>query len=110
MGPMTNDFSYEKLGRLRAGLNQSLERFARNRLSATSMSVTPRSQERRRVASSNSSAPSNLAGLRNERPSDDSQFLTSGGVVDDERQVRAMAKQIKRLIVEDRRRGLGIGG
>ena len=35
-----------------------------------------------------------------------------GGTVflDDERRVRALAKEIKRLIVEDRRRGLGVGG
>ena len=36
----------------------------------------------------------------------------SGGPIflDDERRIRALAKQIKRLIGEDRRRGLGVGG
>ena len=31
-------------------------------------------------------------------------------VLDDERTIRALAKEIKRLIREDRRRGLGVGG
>ena len=30
--------------------------------------------------------------------------------LDDERRIRALAKTIKRLITEDRRRGLGVGG
>ncbi len=30
--------------------------------------------------------------------------------LDDERRIRALAKEIKRLINEDRRRGLGVGG
>lgn len=36
----------------------------------------------------------------------------SGGPIflDDERRIRALAKEIKRLIGEDRRRGLGMGG
>ena len=36
----------------------------------------------------------------------------SGGPIflDDERRIRALAKEIKRLIGEDRRRGLGVGG
>ena len=35
-----------------------------------------------------------------------------GGTVflDDERTIRALAKEIKRLLAEDRRRGLGVGG
>ena len=35
-----------------------------------------------------------------------------GGAVflDDERTIRALAKEIKRLLAEDRRRGLGVGG
>ena len=35
-----------------------------------------------------------------------------GGTVflDDERTIRALAKEIKRLLTEDRRRGLGVGG
>ena len=35
-----------------------------------------------------------------------------GGAVflDDERTIRALAKEIKRLLTEDRRRGLGVGG
>ena len=35
-----------------------------------------------------------------------------GGTVflDDERAIRALAKEIKRLLAEDRRRGLGVGG
>ena len=36
----------------------------------------------------------------------------SGGPVflDDERRIRALAREIKRLLSEDRRRGLGVGG
>ena len=36
----------------------------------------------------------------------------SGGPIflDDERRIRALAKEIKRLLSEDRRRGLGVGG
>lgn len=36
----------------------------------------------------------------------------SGGPIflDDERRIRALAKEIKRLIGEDGRRGLGVGG
>ena len=30
--------------------------------------------------------------------------------LDDERAIRALAKEIKRLLAEDRRRGLGVGG
>ena len=30
--------------------------------------------------------------------------------LDDERTIRALAKEIKRLLAEDRRRGLGVGG
>ena len=30
--------------------------------------------------------------------------------LDDERRVRALAKEINRLIIEDRRRGIGVGG
>ena len=35
-----------------------------------------------------------------------------GGTVflDDERRVWALAKEIKRLVIEDRRRGIGVGG
>ncbi len=103
----------ERLGSLRAGLNRSLERFARNRLVAASLPVAPRSQERRRTASSDGAAQPWGAGLRSGPPLADGHSLTespAGAVIDDERQVRAMAKQIKRLIIEDRRRGLGIGG
>jgi hypothetical protein len=36
--------------------------------------------------------------------------LTGGPIfLDDERRIRALAKQIKRLLTEDQRRGIGIG-
>lgn len=108
--PVTNDFPREKLNSLRVDANQSMQRFARNRQAPTLWSLTSGPRERHRTAASEASATSRPASRRSEGASVDIEASASGVTVDEERQGRAMAKEIKRLIVEDCRRGLGVGG
>ncbi|MCH8826398.1 MAG: hypothetical protein IIB16_05515 [Chloroflexi bacterium] len=107
---MANELPRDRLKTLRADGNLSLQRFAGNRLAVALLSMTPPAQVRRRTASAGVPIPSGPAGPQKERELADARSSIAGDVIDDERQVRAMAKEIKRLIVEDRRRGLGIGG
>ena len=110
MKPMNDDILQGRLGRLRADGNQSLQRFTRHRLAVTMLSFTPGSRGRGRTRSSSAANPLRVAALPNERAAEDSRSSAAAALIDDERQIRVMAKQIKRLIVEDRRRGLGVGG
>ena len=98
---MTSDSHKESLGKLRSRAIQSLQSFARNRQAVALMSLRMDSRDLRRSTGS---------GDQGVLPSDGAGASTRRVATDEERQLRAMAKDIKRLIVEDRRRGLSIGG
>ena len=109
---MTNDSRSERLSLLKAEANRSLRSFLRrNRL------VTPRSRADRDTQHRAANSIGLLPAIppRGAIASSDAVNVNvnlSGGTIflDDERRVRALAKEIKRLIIEDRRRGLGVGG
>lgn len=108
--PVNSDILNDGAEELRARANRSLQRFAVNRLAVTQSSLT---LVWRRQARNSSAGPSRLAGLSGQGDGQaraGNEHAGPPGGVGDERQVRAMAKEIKRLIIEDRRRGLSIGG
>ena len=107
---MTSDFSQHRRSRRRANANNLLQRFVRNRRTVASLPLASVSLERPRTGRSGVSTTSRFTGGQTGSPMNSVRQLATNIVMDDERQVRAMAKQIKRLIVEDRRRGLGVGG
>ena len=106
---MTGDPDVEQLSRLRAHLNRSLVTY----LHRTNL-LSPVGGNRRDVTRA-SGVVSEVSQLPATRPSGQGAHGTSvnvhlnGGtiVLDDERRVRALAKEIKRLIIEDIRRGIG---
>ena len=107
---MTSDLSRGRHDKLRANANQLLQRFDNDRRVVTSLFVAPVPAARRRAAPSEVSTTSWFTGVQTKSGTGGVGASDAGVVMDDERQVRAMAKQIKRLIIEDRRRGLGVGG
>ncbi len=109
---MANDSRLERLSLLKAEANRSLRSFLwRNRI------VTPRSGTDRNTQH-DAANPIGLLPVippRGTIASSDAVNVNvnlSGGTIflDDERRIRSLAKEIKRLISEDRRRGLGVGG
>ena len=107
---MTNEFGSNRLADLRARADRSLRRFARNRLAVTRSSLTSGLRQRRPRDSSGRLDASRPANDRDGPGFGKTSLAAAGTNIDDERQVRAVAKELKRLIVEDRRRGLSIGG
>ena len=107
---MNNDFSDDRLRGLRARTGETLQRHARNRLAVIRSSVALGSRQRGQGLSSSRTNGKHLENdPRGPAPKDTGLSATSVKI-GDERQVRAVAKELKRLIVEDRRRGLGVGG
>ena len=101
----------ERLMRLRAELNQSLSAFLRR----TGL-LTPKSKDRGEATNASDGLAEPIpstAARRVERATEAVSVSVDlkGGTIflDDERRVRALAKEIKRLITEDSRRGLGVG-
>ena len=101
-----------RLTRLRAETDAALRSLPRSALSAGSTPETPSARGRGRP-------PTSAAMILTARPASSSFARDStvnvnlmGGTLflDDERAIRALAKEIKRLLAEDRRRGLGVGG
>ena len=101
-----------RLTRLRAETDAALRSLPRPASSAGSTPETPSARARGRPLTSE-------AMILTSRPASSSFARDStvnvnlmGGTVfrDDERTIRALAKEIKRLLAEDRRRGLGVGG
>ena len=102
----------ERLTQLRAETDAVLRSLPRSAPSAGSTPETPSARGRGRPLTS-------AATILTARPASsgfarDSTINVNlmGGTVflDDERAIRALAKEIKRLLAEDRRRGLGVGG
>lgn len=89
---MNKDNRMQRLSRLRADANRSLRSFSMR----TGRLPRDSSERSDGTASGGPSVNVNLVG--------EVFFL------DDERRMRSLAKEIKRLITEDRRRGLGVGG
>ena len=101
-----------RLTRLRAETEAALRSLPRAAPSAGSTSETPSARGGGRPPTGAAIIPrarpaaSNLAGDLTVNVN-----LMGGTVfLDDERTIRALAKEIKRLLAEDRRRGLGVGG
>ena len=109
---MASNFRQERLSHLRAEVNRSLEAFLhRAILMAPTSGALPHTGGRR--AASGGLPP--LVAQTNAEVAHGAVTVNvnlMGGTIflDDERRVRALAKEIKRLITEDRRRGLGVGG
>ena len=102
---------FERLSRLRSDLNRSLDSLARR-----TMFPTPTFDSRGRAARATAGAAADVSAPGNWRSQPASSTVSvnvvlKGGVIfmDDERHLRALAKEIKRLISEDDRRGLGVG-
>ena len=94
---MVSDARRERLARLKAEADHSLRLFLRG----TTLSV-PASGARWSMGGSKDVATSSGAVSVNVNLMGGTIFL------DDERRVRALAKEIKRLITEDKRRGLAV--
>ena len=96
---MTERSREKRLQALTAEAGHALRRRAQRLTSPPVLAVTPDSGSRRGTSPGSSTsaveATSGVAGVKTPR---------------EERSVRALAKEIKRLLTEDRRRGLGIGG
>jgi hypothetical protein len=107
---MTSKFSDEKLRSLRARTSESLQRYSRNRLAVSQSSMALGSREHGRGQSLSRSDGKQLEIDQSGLAPKDAGLSATGAKIGDERQVRAVAKELKRLIVEDRRRGLGVGG
>ena len=89
----------ERLARLRREVDRSL----RSLIGRTTLSIPGvGSSPERRGPGARGTSTSETAGPVTVQVS-----FTGGVAPDDERQVRALAKEIRRLIAEDRRRGLG---
>lgn len=109
---MTSDNRNERLNQLRRGANSLLRAF--NRRSGFVSTGASESQEgigSSALAQGLLPSASQVGGSQSSGEVTVNVNLMGGAVfIDDERRVRALAKEIKRLIVEDRRRGLGVGG
>lgn len=109
---MASDFRRERLSHLRAEVNRSVEAFLHRAILITPTSGALPETGRRRAASGG--LPPMVARTNAEVAPGEVTVNVNlmGGTIflDDERSVRALAKEIKRLITEDRRWGLGVGG
>ncbi len=100
----------ERLQSLTTEAGRALRARAKRQTSLPIPAVTPDSGTRRSASSESPSFSSPVSTRRR---------LSAGGTVAaaseieaprEERSARAMAKELKRLLAEDRRRGLGVGG
>ncbi len=109
---MTNRPPSDALSRLRAETDATLR--ALLRIASSPASATNPSPSAERRGPHDSTAPILTTRTATSALMGDTTVNVNlmGGtiVLDDERTIRALAKQIKRLITEDRRRGLGVGG
>ena len=109
---MTSRPPLNALSRLRAEADATLRAFLRTAPSPGAATNPSPAGERRRAREGTTPIPMTRAAAS--APAGDTTVNVNlmGGtiVLDDESTVRALAKQIKRLITEDRRRGLGVGG
>ena len=109
---MNNSTDVEKLSRLRRVLSQSMKSY----LDEAGF-LAPVGLPRPAIAQAGGGA-AQVGAPPSARPGDNGQGALNvhvnlnGGVIflDDERRMRTLAKEIKRLIAEENRRGLGAGG
>ena len=109
---MSTDTRLQRLELLRTEVNSSLRSFLHRTRLLTPGSGAPRGVARGAPAPG-VAVP--VVGSKDADPAPGAVVVNvnlMGGTIflDDERRVRALAKEIKRLITEDTRRGLGIGG
>ena len=97
---MQADSPSRRLSRLRADAASSLRSFLRQ--TTLQVAVHEQTAEPDGRMSSGRPAPTPGVDLANAKPMSETILL------DDERRLRALAKEIKRLITEDTRRGLGV--
>ena len=109
---MTNDSRSERLSLLKAEANRSLRSFLRRNRFVTPRSGADRDTQHRAEPSIGllPAIPSRGAGASSDAVNVNVNLSSGTIFLDDERRMRALAKGIKRLISEDRRRGLGVGG
>ena len=109
---MTNDLRLERLSLLKAEANRSLRSFLRRNRFVTPRSGADRDTQHRAEPSIGllPAIPSRGAGASSDAVNVNVNLSSGTIFLDDERRMRALAKEIKRLISEDRRRGLGVGG
>ena len=109
---MTNDSRSERLSLLKAEANRSLRSFLRRNRFVTPRSEADRDTRHRAEPSIGllPAIPSRGAGASSDAVNVNVNLSSGTIFLDDERRMRALAKEIKRLISEDRRRGLGVGG
>ena len=108
---MSTDFDSERLTSLRAQLNRSLSSLVQGTAVTTPRGGNrPGASRPLGVTPADTTAMAPVGAGRSPNVVSVSVEL-KGGVIfmDDERQLRALAKEIKRLISEDNRRGLGVG-
>ncbi len=109
---MNNDDGLERLSRVRASLEGSLRRLSRG----ASVALPRREGEtrsRRALPGVGGPFGTGTSPITGASPEVLTVNVTLSGetiFLDDERRTRALAKEIRRLITEDRRRGLGVGG
>ncbi len=100
-----------RLSQLRAETDAALRFLPRSAPSAASTPETPSARVRGWQPTSAAMFPTGPAASSFAGDSTVNVNLMGGTVfLDDERTIRALAKEIKRLLAEDRRRGLGVGG
>ena len=104
--------SVDALSRLRAEADATLLSFLRTASSPAAAANPSQARQRRGAHDGPAPIPTTRTAASAFTGETTVNVNLMGGtiVLDDERTIRALAKQIKRLITEDRRRGLGVGG
>ena len=107
---MSTDFRLERMSRLRAEADRSIRSFLRRATSVPSVSGASRASGGRPPITEGVASDGNPT-LAEAAPGAVVVHVKLMGdtiFLDDERRVRALAKEIRRLITEDRRRGLAV--
>ncbi len=101
-----------RLTRLRAETDAALRFLPRSAPSAASTPETPSARVRGRPTTGPAMILTTRPATSGFAADSTVNVNLMGGtvVLDDERTIRALARKIKRLLAEDRRRGLGVGG
>ena len=109
---MTNRPPLKALSRLRAEADATLRAYLRTAPSPGAATSPSPATERRGTTDGTVPIPTtrNAASAPAGNTTVNVNLMGGTVVLDDESTIRALAKQIKRLITEDRRRGLGVGG
>ncbi len=107
---MTEHPRRERLQSLTTEARQVLRARAKHLASLPTLVPSPDFGSRRSTSPESSISPDHASARRRLIPGEAMAGVAETETPREERSVRALAKEIKRLLTEDRRRGLGVGG